>query len=153
PSVPTGHFSVPRLVERDDPVTRPWVCGAQSGGRTVDVGGANMADEGTGTSSVDVEEHQQHHHQSPMDAARAVRAELAKLEAMLCGGHHPIEEASHALADGVRHVPAWLRQTSGERRWAVSAAVLVAVALQLLLPDTLALGPTWLMPVPELVLF
>nr|WP_165960790.1 DUF1345 domain-containing protein [Actinocrispum wychmicini] len=68
---------------------------------------------------------------------------------MLCHGHHPVE----AVATGVKHVPAWLRQTKGEPRWVVSLAVLAAVAFQLLLPDVLALGPSWLLPVPELVLF
>jgi hypothetical protein len=110
-----------------------------------------MAEELTGKSAVDTEStHDHHHHHVSLEA---MRAELVKLEGMLCGGHHPVEEVSHAIATGARHVPAWLRQTKGEARWAVSIAVLTAVALQLLLPDVLALGPTWLLPVPELVLF
>ncbi|MFE1884620.1 hypothetical protein [Streptomyces diastatochromogenes] len=49
-------------------------------------------------------------------------------------------------------VPAWQRATRGEPRWAVTAAILVAVALQLMLPHRLALQPFWALPVLELVL-
>ncbi|MFJ5531728.1 hypothetical protein [Streptomyces sp. NPDC093261] len=48
--------------------------------------------------------------------------------------------------------PAWRRPTSRESRWAVSAAVLGAVALQLLLPERLAFHPEWLLPALELLL-
>ncbi|MFJ3898837.1 hypothetical protein [Streptomyces sp. NPDC090083] len=57
------------------------------------------------------------------------------------------------LEDGGRDVvPAWRRVTRGETRWAVSAVILVAVVLQLMLPHGLALQPYWLLPVLELVL-
>ncbi|MFE1312845.1 hypothetical protein [Streptomyces sp. NPDC058755] len=49
-------------------------------------------------------------------------------------------------------VPAWRRATRGEPRWAVTAVILVAVALQLMLPHRLALQPYWALPVLELVL-
>ncbi|MFJ9818418.1 hypothetical protein ACIRU3_24770 [Streptomyces sp. NPDC101151] len=49
-------------------------------------------------------------------------------------------------------VPAWRRATRGEPRWAVTAVILVAVALQLMLPHRLALQPFWVLPVLELVL-
>ncbi|MCW2691654.1 MAG: hypothetical protein JWM67_258, partial [Mycobacterium sp.] len=52
-----------------------------------------------------------------------------------------------------RRVPAWRRRTTGEARWPMSVAVLVAVALQLVLPERLTLGPTWLLPALELALF
>lgn len=42
--------------------------------------------------------------------------------------------------------PAWQRRTEGETRWAVSAAVVAAIALQLSLPDQYALHPRWLLP-------
>jgi Predicted membrane protein len=42
--------------------------------------------------------------------------------------------------------------TRGEPRWAVTAAILVAVALQLKLPERLTLLPSWALPVLELVL-
>jgi hypothetical protein len=47
-------------------------------------------------------------------------------------------------------VPAWRRETDGESRWAAAVAVVVAAALQLVLPERLALGPRWLMPAFEL---
>ncbi|WP_406480563.1 hypothetical protein [Streptomyces sp. NBC_01615] len=48
--------------------------------------------------------------------------------------------------------PAWRRATRGESRWAVTAVILVAVALQLVLPHRLTLHPYWALPVLELVL-
>lgn len=57
------------------------------------------------------------------------------------------------VADGaVPGVPAWRRQTAGESRWPSVVAVLVAVVLQLLLPDGLTLQPRWLLPGIEIVL-
>lgn len=58
-------------------------------------------------------------------------------------------------ADGAAHetdVAAWRRRTAGERRWPVSLAVLVAIGLQLALPDRLGLRPAWLLPGIEAVL-
>jgi hypothetical protein len=49
------------------------------------------------------------------------------------------------------HVPAWRRHTEGETRWAVIAAVVVAVGLQVALPDRFAPGHR-LVPVLELLL-
>ena len=42
--------------------------------------------------------------------------------------------------------PAWRRRTDGERRWPVAVAVLVAIALQLVLPARLGLRPKYLIP-------
>jgi uncharacterized membrane protein len=50
------------------------------------------------------------------------------------------------------HLPGWLRQTGGETRWPAAFAVLVAIVLQLLLPENLAFVPNWLLPVVELLL-
>ncbi len=47
---------------------------------------------------------------------------------------------------------AWRRRTAGERRWPVSLAVVVAIALQLALPDRLGLRPAWLLPAVEVLL-
>src|SRR5581483_6069218 len=58
---------------------------------------------------------------------------------------------AHALGDHL-HVPAWLRETRGESRWPVAAVMVVAVGLQLLLPDRLTLVSRWLMPTIELAL-
>ncbi|MFE2068239.1 hypothetical protein ACFXDH_38705 [Streptomyces sp. NPDC059467] len=57
------------------------------------------------------------------------------------------------LESGERDVvPAWRRATQGEPRWAVTAVILVAVALQLMLPHRLAFQPYWVLPVLEVVL-
>lgn len=42
--------------------------------------------------------------------------------------------------------PAWQRRTEGETRWAVTAAVVVAIGLQLSLPAQYAMHPRWLLP-------
>jgi hypothetical protein len=47
-------------------------------------------------------------------------------------------------------LPAWLRRTDGENRLPAAAAVVLAAAAQLALPDQLTLGPRWLMPALEL---
>jgi hypothetical protein len=49
-------------------------------------------------------------------------------------------------------IPAWLRPTPGEPRWPVAAAVLLAIGLQLLIPESLALRPRWVLPALELTL-
>jgi len=48
--------------------------------------------------------------------------------------------------------PAWRRRTDGERRWPAAAAVLVAIALQLVLPARLGLRPKYLLPALEAAL-
>ena len=53
---------------------------------------------------------------------------------------------------GDLHVPAWLRATSPENRLPVALAILVAVALQLRLPDRYGLRPGWLLPALEVAL-
>ncbi|MEW2306783.1 hypothetical protein AB0958_43820 [Streptomyces sp. NPDC006655] len=64
---------------------------------------------------------------------------LARIERRLEGGERDV-------------VPAWRRATQGEPRWAVTAVILVAVALQLMLPHRLALQPYWVLPVLEILL-
>lgn len=51
-----------------------------------------------------------------------------------------------------RAVPGWLRPHLAEPRWMVSGALLVAVTLQLLLPDTLVLRPRAVAPALELAI-
>jgi hypothetical protein len=84
---------------------------------------------------------------------------------MLRAGHSPISQAStrvtravtagtditHDMAHHI-HIPAWLRVTQGENRWAVTVTMLVAIGLQLALPDRLALQSRWLLPGLELAL-
>jgi uncharacterized membrane protein len=52
-----------------------------------------------------------------------------------------------------RHIlePAWRTVSEGESRWPVVVAVLGAVALQLTLPDDLAVHPRWLLPALQLL--
>ncbi|MER6082509.1 hypothetical protein [Streptomyces sp. NPDC001833] len=64
---------------------------------------------------------------------------LARIEGLLESGEHDV-------------VPAWRRATQGEPRWAVTAVILVAIALQLMLPHRLAFQPYWALPVLEVVL-
>jgi uncharacterized membrane protein len=49
-------------------------------------------------------------------------------------------------------LPAWLRNTEGEQRWWVALAVLLALALQALIPDRFIVHPRYLLPGIELVL-
>ncbi|HTF51067.1 MAG TPA: hypothetical protein VK735_26790 [Pseudonocardia sp.] len=78
----------------------------------------------------------------------SVHAELTRLEALLCGGHHPVTGVAHTLTHGAKqaHVPAWLRVTRGESRWPVAGMIVVAIALQLVLPDRLTLVSKWMLP-------
>ncbi|MBV9919391.1 MAG: DUF1345 domain-containing protein [Pseudonocardia sp.] len=110
----------------------------------------------TPTPSPDV----QHH----LAALRAVHQELSRVADAL---HHEADTAYHGLdsarqgvaraahhagADFQAHCPAWLRPTAGENRWPVAAAILVAIALQVALPDRLSLLNRWLLPMLELAL-
>jgi len=49
-------------------------------------------------------------------------------------------------------IPAWLRPTDGENRLPAAAAIVVAVLLQLTVPNKYGLHPRWLLPALELVL-
>lgn len=48
--------------------------------------------------------------------------------------------------------PAWGYVSTGESRWSSSAAVVSIIALQLLLPERLTVGPWWLIPTIELLI-
>jgi hypothetical protein len=98
-----------------------------------------------------------------LQGLRAVRDELHRLELALCGGHQPISTASAHVSDAFGgaagkisdtahqvHVPAWLRVTRGESRWPVAAAIVVAILLQVALPDRLTLISRWVLPGLEL---
>lgn len=78
---------------------------------------------------------------------RTLRHELDHLERML--------GPEVRIAEGVpRHLePAWRRAHEAEGRLAMSLAVLVAIALQIVLPTRLEIHPTWLMPALEAALF
>ena len=49
-------------------------------------------------------------------------------------------------------VPAWLRRTCGEHRWPAALAVVVAIGLQLMLPDRMVPQARYLLPVLEVAL-
>ncbi len=112
-----------------------------------------------GDNAVDPDETTQH----TLRALAAAHEELAQLEESLCAGRHPISgpatRLTHSATQGFTrsrdaaqhvHVPAWLRRTQGESRWPVAAAIVVAIALQLALPDQLVLQSRWLLPGLEL---
>ncbi|MGW3666705.1 hypothetical protein [Streptomyces sp. NPDC005141] len=73
------------------------------------------------------------------DGARDTESRLVRIERLVESGEREV-------------APAWRRVTHGEPRWAVTAAILVAVTLQLMLPHRLAFRPSWVLPVLELVL-
>ncbi|HKS49973.1 MAG TPA: hypothetical protein VJT49_33665 [Amycolatopsis sp.] len=93
--------------------------------------------------------HDQHQPPEHLAALQAARAELVRLEELLCRGKHPVSTAIAATASGM---PAWLRATKGEQRWVVTAAIAVAVVLQVVLPGRLAFRPHWLLPALEVAL-
>ncbi|QMU73996.1 DUF1345 domain-containing protein [Streptacidiphilus sp. P02-A3a] len=71
--------------------------------------------------------------------------------------HGRLERIESLLADPQRpragaRPPAWQRRTEVEARWAVSASLCVAVAVQLMLPERLTIHPHWLLPTLELAL-
>jgi hypothetical protein len=103
--------------------------------------------------------------QDHLRSLSALRAELTRVEEALCAGHHPVSDATSRVARAVAtgtgrtrdtahhlHIPAWLRVTRGENRWPVAAAIVVAIGLQVALPDRLALQSRWLLPGLELAM-
>ncbi|MCU1625712.1 MAG: hypothetical protein JWP64_661 [Pseudonocardia sp.] len=92
--------------------------------------------------------------QAHVDSLRTVHAELVRLEGLLCGGRHPVSGADGGIARAARqvHLPAWQRVTRGENRWPVAAVIVIAIGLQLALPDQLVLQSRWLLPGLELAL-
>ncbi|WAL63440.1 hypothetical protein ORV05_20735 [Amycolatopsis cynarae] len=86
-------------------------------------------------------------------ALHSLRTELLRLEELLCRGRHPVSGSAAKLAGTANQaLPAWLRVTNGEQRWAVTGAIALAVVLQLVLPDRLAFHPHWLLPCLEVAL-
>jgi uncharacterized membrane protein len=59
-----------------------------------------------------------------------------------------LHQAEAAVARGAdsAHLPAWRRRTRGESRWPVTGTVVVAIALQVAVPDQLRLLPRYLLP-------
>jgi uncharacterized membrane protein len=66
---------------------------------------------------------------------------LARIENLVAGGRQKVGAAHLG-----QHLPAWCRPTDGEPRLPVALAVVSAIALQVAIPDRLAIGPRWLLP-------
>ena len=75
------------------------------------------------------------------EAQRAAGAHLSHLNQHVPGLHWEIGK-----------LPAWLRETAGERRWPVTIGVVLAIVMQVVLPDRYALQPKLLLPALEVVL-
>ena len=75
-----------------------------------------------------------------------VRTEALHTEALHAEGDWLRGRAGTALR-AARAIPAWQRRTQGELRWPVTVVTAVAIALQLAVPDRLALvRPFWVLP-------
>jgi uncharacterized membrane protein len=86
----------------------------------------------------------------PGDAEPTLRGVLGSLQEQLRQLEHVARPELAAASYELRHPePAWRRVTQGEHRLPVAAAVGVAIALQMLLPDQLVFHPTWLLPALE----
>jgi len=70
----------------------------------------------------------------------AIREQLERLEQAAGAGERSI--STHLE-------PAWKRATAGEQRLPVIAVIGAAIALQAVLPDRLAIRPSWLLPALE----
>ena len=80
-----------------------------------------------------------------LEGIRALHARLDQLEHRVA---HP--ERADPDTGGPRPMPAWKRPTEGEARWPATAAVVVAIVLQSLVPGRLTLvHPVWLLPALE----
>ena len=92
-----------------------------------------------------------------------VHPPAAPLDDAGLGGHPVDDHTLHARLEHIQahlerlaatrfHEPAWLRRTKEEPRLPVVIAVLVAIALQAVVPHNLAFQPWWLLPSIELLL-
>jgi len=86
---------------------------------------------------------------------------MSESEAPRAADQHELFEQLHRRLDRIERLlqpaaapaaPAWREPSEGEERWAVTVAILLAVALQLFLPARLTIGPHWLLPTLELAL-
>ena len=73
----------------------------------------------------------------------ALTDRLARIEALLAPARTELSAAER------RFVPAWRRATRGEVRWASTSSVVAVMAIQLVLPDWLAVQPRALLPAVE----
>ncbi|WP_329561305.1 hypothetical protein [Kitasatospora sp. NBC_01266] len=87
---------------------------------------------------------------TPHEPAEQLHTRLDRIEALLVGGAGPGQAGgAAAVAPPTRPKPVWLTETEAEQRWAVTVVILIAVGLQLFLPDRLVIHPRWMMPALE----
>jgi uncharacterized membrane protein len=86
------------------------------------------------------------HDPIPAEQGDPLTTRLARIEALLTPARGEIAATEQQLA------PAWRRATRGEVRWASSSAVIAVMAIQVTLPERLAVHPRPLMPVVEFAL-
>jgi uncharacterized membrane protein len=79
--------------------------------------------------------------QSSRDEVAGVRHLLHQLEDVVARSQQQVAGQVEAHV-----VPAWKRVTEGEPRWQVSIGVLIAVLLQVTLPDEVVVRPRWFLP-------
>jgi uncharacterized membrane protein len=72
---------------------------------------------------------------------------LARVEQLVANGRHGLDATRLG-----QYIPAWWRSTTGEPRWPVLMAVVVAISLQVAVPGRLTIGPRWLLPALEAAL-
>jgi uncharacterized membrane protein len=81
-------------------------------------------------------------------AVSELRAQLVRLDRLVSG------QARSTIGDvAALRIPGWLAPHAGEERWPVGAAIAVAIALQVALPERLTIGPGWVLPVLEAAIF
>jgi hypothetical protein len=81
-------------------------------------------------------------HPGPEHWTELLHVRLERIEGLLASAERAAESQR----------PAWQRRTRGEQRWAVMAALLVAVWVQWMLPERFSIHPHWLLPALELFL-
>jgi hypothetical protein len=97
------------------------------------------------------------------DMARAVanvRTHLEHLERLIGSEGRAVGSDAYAVGStmtgalaGATRLPGWLKPAQGEERWPVAVAVVVAICLQVFLPDRLTIGSRWILPALEGALF
>ena len=86
-----------------------------------------------------------------------VRSHLEHLERLVGSGARQVGSDAYAAMGaatsgataGAARIPGWLKPGKGEERWPVASAILLAIALQVFLPDRLTIGPRWILPTLE----
>jgi uncharacterized membrane protein len=69
------------------------------------------------------------------------------------GAHLPhLHEHVPGLHWELGKLPGWLRKTAGEKRWPVTIGIVLAIVLQILLPDRYAFQPKYVLPALEALL-